>query len=92
MLDESKNRSLEWNLVIYVVYLSSNGLGPSKSQFMKLKIVNDGKGRIIYYTVNEVTNEKDLSMKNLIGIFIDGASTMVGHENDFISLKKIFQT
>ena len=88
MVDESTNRTLEEHLVIYATYLDSKGLGPPISQFMKLKNVMDGKGKKIYDSVNQLINFRGIQYKNMIVVSIDGASTMIGHENGFVSFNK----
>ena len=50
MLDESIDNGLEQHLVVYSRYLDFKGLGLPVSQFMKMIIVHDGKGKTIYDT------------------------------------------
>ena len=51
MLDESTDRGLEQHLVVYSTYLYLKGLGPPVTQFMKMIIVPNGKGKTIYDTI-----------------------------------------
>lgn len=55
---------------------------------MELKYVPNGKGKIIYDIVNHIMNGRGILSQSLIARFTYGASTMVGNENGFVSLKK----
>ena len=85
MLDESTYRSLEKPLVVYATFLDSKGLGPPISQFLKLINVCDGRGKTTYDVINDLMEARGLSNKRLIGVSTDGASSMVGNENGFVT-------
>lgn len=55
---------------------------------MKLNDVVDGKGKTIYDSVNQLINVRGLQYKDLIVVFTDGASAMIGHENGLVSFLK----
>ncbi|XP_059070451.1 uncharacterized protein LOC131860102 [Cryptomeria japonica] len=88
MIDESTDRSLEQHLVVYAIYLTLEGHGAPISMFMKMMSVSDGKGKTIYDTINQLMNDRGLSLTKLIAVSTDGASAMVGRENGFVSLMK----
>jgi len=88
MLDESIDNSLEQHLVVYSTYLDSAGLGPPISQFMKLITVPDGKGKTIYDTFISLKETRKLQNENLIAVSTDGASSMLGSENGFVTFLK----
>ena len=48
----------------------------------------DGKGKTIYDSVNQLINVRGLQYQDLIVVSTDGASTMIGHENGFVSFLK----
>ena len=79
MLDESMDRSLEKHLVVYVTFLDSKGFKPPISQFLKLINVCDGRGKTTYDAVNGLMEGRGLSNEILIGVSMDGASSMVGN-------------
>ena len=88
MLDESTDRSLEKHLVVYATFLDSKGLGPPISQFLKLINVVAGRGKTTYDAIKGLMEARGLSNERLIGVSTDGASSMVGNENGFVTFLK----
>ncbi|XP_057813067.2 uncharacterized protein LOC131027099 [Cryptomeria japonica] len=88
MIDESTDQSLEQHLVVYAIYLTLEGHGAPISMFMKMMSVSDGKGKTIYDTINQLMNDRGISLTKLVAVSTDGASAMVGRENGFVSLMK----
>ena len=73
---------------MYSIDLDSKGLGSPISQFMKIVSVLDGKGMTIYDTVTNLKERRLLKNEKLIAFSTDGASSMVGCENGFVTLLK----
>ncbi|KAH9293091.1 hypothetical protein KI387_041709, partial [Taxus chinensis] len=88
MLDESPGRRPEKHLGVYVTFLDKKGLGAPISQFLKLINVCDGRGKTLYDAINLLKEAKGLSNKKLIAISTYSASSMVGGENEFVTLFK----
>ena len=55
---------------------------------MKIVSVLDGKGMTIYDMVTNLKERRQLKNEKLIAFSIDGASSMVGCENGFVTLLK----
>ena len=85
MLDESTDHSLEKHFMVYATFLDSKGLGPPISQFLKLINVFDGRGKKTYDAINDLMEARGLSNERLIGVSTNGASSMVGSENGFVT-------
>ena len=88
MLDESIDNGLEWQLVVYSTYLYLKCFGPPVSQFMKMINVSDRKGKTIHDTIINLKEIRQLKNDKLLAVSIDGASSMVGCENGFVTLPK----
>eukprot|EP01018_Ginkgo_biloba_P021260 Gb_15144 [translate_table: standard] len=84
--DVNKERVVTTMKLAY--FTTHKGLGPPVSQFMKLVNVSDGKGKTIYDAVNTLKEKQHLSNNKLVAVSTDGASSMVGSENGFVTLLK----
>ena len=78
MVDETTDRALEKHLIVYVSYLSSNGLSLCKIEFIRLILVADGSAQTKYDALMKMLSEIGLDVMRMVGIATDGDSSMLG--------------
>ncbi|KAH7440814.1 hypothetical protein KP509_03G011800 [Ceratopteris richardii] len=85
MIDESTDRALEKHLIVYASFFNKDGLGVSKCEFLKLIVVADGYAQTKYNAIMNMFFEMSLDIKHLVGISIDGDSSMLGCHEGLVS-------
>ncbi|KAH7292058.1 hypothetical protein KP509_29G049800 [Ceratopteris richardii] len=85
LIDESTNRTIKKHLIIYVLYVTDAGKGPTKCAFVELLAVENANAKCIYEAINAFINENMLDICKLIAIATDGASVMIGHKIGVLS-------
>ncbi|KAH7331520.1 hypothetical protein KP509_20G037900 [Ceratopteris richardii] len=85
LIDESTDRTIKKHLIIYVLYVTDAGKGPTKCAFVELLAVENANAKCIYEAINAFINENMLDIRKLIAIATDGASVMIGHKTGVLS-------
>ncbi|KAH7426346.1 hypothetical protein KP509_11G097500 [Ceratopteris richardii] len=85
LIDESTDRTIKKHLIIYILYVSNAGKGPTRCVFIELLSVENGNAKSIFDIVSKFLQDNMLDIRKLIAIAIDGASVMVGHKTGVLA-------
>ncbi|KAH7437452.1 hypothetical protein KP509_05G072900 [Ceratopteris richardii] len=85
LIDESTDRTIKKHLIIYILYVSNAGKGPTRCVFIELLSVENGNAKSIFDIVSKFLQDNMLDICKLISIATDGASVMVGHKTGVLA-------
>ncbi|KAH7437992.1 hypothetical protein KP509_05G100100 [Ceratopteris richardii] len=85
LIDESTDRTIKKHLIVYILYVSNAGKGPTRCVFIELLSVEKGNAKSIFDIVNKFLQDNMLDTRKLIAIATDGAFVMVGHKTGVLA-------
>ncbi|KAH7284550.1 hypothetical protein KP509_34G059300 [Ceratopteris richardii] len=85
LIDESTDRTMEKHIIIYALYLTNGGKGPTKCSFVQLLPIENGDAESIYNAVSAFFVESGLTTEKLMAIATDGASVMIGSKTGVVA-------
>jgi hypothetical protein len=87
-LEESTYRTFECHLIVYLSYIDKDGLGKPKSLFLSLSTICNDTAQSIYDARISTCVLYLLQSSKLVGLAIDGATSMLGVYNGFAAKLK----